>query len=335
MNGRLLRAVGRLCVPAALGTLLAATTVASVGEAASSAAPGNTSPPAVSGTAKVGSTLTVSTGTWNGSPSTYGYQWQRCTATACTDVTGATQKAYAVTSSDVGRALRAVVTATNVDGLSTANSNRTAVVPAVPGVPASTVRPSISGDAVVGESLDADRGQWSGNPTSYRYQWLRCDDTATYCFAIDGATGSSYGVRNADIYQTLRVEVTAKNANGVTTAQSAPSTVVQPIAPEVVAGNKRPTLRFRSLVRRSGHAYARFTVCDDSGRISVIERDAKPRQLAYIRRFAVTTRACVTASRTWMPAPRFRTRGAFVVTLRAVDKSGQSSRFVSRTLRWR
>jgi hypothetical protein len=44
---------------------------------------------------------------------------------------------------------------------------------------------------------------------------------------------------------------------------------------------------------------------------------------------------CVTASRNWRPAPRFRTKGRFVVTLRAVDKSRASSRFASRSLVWR
>lgn len=315
-------------------TLASAAVVVGVGRAASLSAPANTSPPAVSGTAKVGSTLTVSNGTWTGSPTTFSYQWQRCTTTSCANISGETQKTYVVTSTDVDHALRAVVTATNADGLSTANSNKTSVVPAVTGMPKNTTSPSISGDAVVGESLDADKGQWTGTPTSFSYQWLRCDNTGVYCFAIDGATGSSYGVRLADVFQHLEVAVTAKNASGVTTATSAPTALVQPIAPRAVPGNKRPTLKARSLLRRGNRVYARFTVCDDSGRISVIERDAKPRQLAYIRKFAVTTRSCITATRSWTPAPRFRTRGSFVVTLRAVDKSGASSPFVSRTLRW-
>jgi hypothetical protein len=33
-----------------------------------------------------------------------------------------------------------------------------------------------------------------------------------------------------------------------------------------------------------------------------------------------------------VPASRFRTKGRLVVTLRAVDKSGASSKFVSRSL---
>jgi len=149
--------------------------------AANAAAPGNTTPPAISGTAKVGSTLTVSNGAWSGSPTSYSYQWQRCTSSTCTNIAGETMKTYDVTSTDAGHALRAVVTATNEDGLSTANSNKTAVVPAASGAPVVTGRPTISGDAIVGESLTASKGQWNGSPTSFGYQWLRCDQNGAFC----------------------------------------------------------------------------------------------------------------------------------------------------------
>jgi hypothetical protein len=227
------------------------------------------------------------------------------------------------------------VTATNADGLSTAHTSQTAVVPAVAGAPKNTLPPVILGDAWVGQTLRAAHGQWSGDPTSFAYQWLRCDLSGGDCFAIDGATGETYGVRLADVYSTLRVDVTGKNANGVTTARSDATNMVQPLQPVVVAGNQTPKLTFLSLKRRGLRAYARFRVCDDSGRISVIERDSKSRRLPYVRKYTVYTQSCTTASRTWKPAPRFRTKGRFLVTLRAVDKSGQSSRFTSRWLRWK
>lgn len=299
------------------------------------AAPSNTTPPAISGEARVGATLTVSNGTWTGSPVEYQYQWQRCSGSTCSNIAGSTQRTYVVTSADAGRSLRAVVTAINADGLSTANSAQTAVVPAVTGAPVNTSAPTIVGDEWVGATLRAEQGTWSGNPTGYAYQWLRCDGNGADCFAIVGARGSTYGVRFADVYSTLRVEVRAQNANGVTTARSAATGIILPFEPVVVTGNKAPTLRFLSLKRLGNRVYARFRVCDDSGRISVIERDSKPRTLGYVRRFAVTTRTCVTATRSWTPAPRFRTAGRFFVTLRAVDKSGRSSRFVTRSLVWR
>jgi hypothetical protein len=286
----------------------------------------------VTGTAKVGQTLSVSNGTWTGAPTSYAYQWQRCsTAVTCADIAGATAQTYKLVPADSGRTIRAIVTAKNADGSSTATSNQTGVVGAT-GAPAATTRPGILGYPAVGETLEAANGQWTGSPTSYAYQWLRCDDAGNYCFPVTGATGRTYGVRFADVYSTLRVRITATNANGSAAATSDATDLVQPVKPVVVAGNKRPTLKFISLKRIGVRVYARFSVCDDSGRISVIERDAKRGTLAYVRKFAVSTTSCVTATRSWVPAARFRTKGRFVVTLRAVDKSGQSSAFVSRSL---
>ena len=82
--------------------------------------------------------------------------------------------------------------------------------------------------------------------------------------------------------------------------------------------------------------YARFRVCDDgAGRVTVVQRDVKTGAAAYTRRFAVRTFAsCGVFSRSWIPAPRFRTQGRHVVTLRAVDtsrrQSGTASRFLVR-----
>jgi hypothetical protein len=298
----------------------------------SAVAPVNTTAPAVSGTAKVGSTLTTTNGTWSGSPTSYTYQWQRCGGSStCTNIAGATKPTYAIVAADAGRALRAVVTATNADGNASANSDQTDVVAAT-GAPKSTLRPVILGDAFVGQTLRATNGRWSGAPTSFSFQWFRCDASGGDCFRI-GVSGRTYGVRFADVYSTLRVDVTAKNANGSATADSASTDLVQPVEPVKVAGNKAPTLRFISLKRIGLRVYARFTVCDDGAKgVSVIERDSKRKALAYVRKYTVVPRPCVTATRTWKPAPRFRTKGRFIVTLRAVDKSGSSSAFVSRSL---
>jgi hypothetical protein len=287
----------------------------------------------VSGTPKVGQTLTVSNGTWTGSPTGYDYQWQRCTsATSCTDIASASSQSYKAVAADAGRMLRAVVTASNADGKSTANSNQTDVV-AASGSPQNTARPAIAGSAIVGEELTASSGSWNGSPTSYEYQWLRCDELGAYCFPIAGATGKTYGVRFADVYSTLRVRVVAKNAQGSAAARSAATDLVEPLQPEVTPGNKAPTIKFLSLRRVGIRVFARFTVCDDGAKaVSVIERDAKRSQLAYVRKYSVVPSSCRTATRSWVPAPRFRTRGTFVVTLRAVDKSGASSKFVSRRL---
>jgi hypothetical protein len=224
------------------------------------------------------------------------------------------------------------VTATNADGQSTAHSNLTTAV-ATTGAPVNTARPTVGGDAIVGHTLTVDNGTWNGAPTAFRYQWIQCDRFGSGCVGIPGATGKTYGVRFADVSGTLRVVVTARNANGSTSRISTQSDVVEPLPVVHVAGNKAPTITFLSLKRLGVRVYARFRVCDDAAKgVTVVERDSKARALAYVRRFTVTPNKCVVATRSWIPAPRFRTKGRFVVTLRAIDKSRASSGFASRSL---
>jgi hypothetical protein len=313
-----------------LGTVLAGLVLAS---AASAAAPVNTSPPSLAGTARVGQTLTVSNGTWSGSPTTYTHQWQRCTSsTSCVDIANAVSASYVVRPADGGDRLRAVVYAINADGKTSAASDLSPTIPET-GLPVNTVRPSVAGDAVVGHTLTAENGTWTHTPTTYAYQWVQCDHFAASCIDIPGATGRTYGVRLADAYGTLRVDVTARNAAGQATRRSTPSDVVQPLTPMTVPGNKAPAIRFLSLRRLGNRVYARFRVCDDAAKgVTIVERDSKARALGYVRKFTVVPNRCVVATRSWTPAPRFRTRGRFIVTLRAVDKSRASSRFVTRSL---
>jgi hypothetical protein len=85
-----------------------------VGPVATTAVLIATAPPAITGDAKVGRTLAVSTGTWSPSPRAYGYAWQRCNVNGrlCASIPGATAPSYVVTAADAGHALTAVVTAT-------------------------------------------------------------------------------------------------------------------------------------------------------------------------------------------------------------------------------
>lgn len=106
--------------------------------AAAGSAPAYTTQPAISGSPVVGQTLTVSNGAWSGTtPISFGYQWQRCDATAkkCDLISGATAQSYTVTSSDAGHTLLVAVTATNSAGSQIGFTQPTAVVtaPLAPG----------------------------------------------------------------------------------------------------------------------------------------------------------------------------------------------------------
>jgi hypothetical protein len=88
--------------------------------------------------------------------------------------------------------------------------------------------PTISGTAEIGITLVATRGTWSNGPTSFHFQWVRCDTTGAACVAIGGATTKIYTVTSNDQGHTLRVAVAAHNASGSASASSAPTVVVPP-----------------------------------------------------------------------------------------------------------
>ncbi len=97
--------------------------------------------------------------------------------------------------------------------------------------PTNTAEPTISGNPTVGSTLTATQGSWSNDPTSFSYQWVRCPadggpgDGST-CAAISGATTLAYVPGNGDVGSTLRIRVTATNADGSTTAASNHTAVV-------------------------------------------------------------------------------------------------------------
>lgn len=119
---------------------------------ASGAAPANTAPPSVSGTAQVGSTLTAANGSWSGTPTGYTYAWSRCDQNggSCSTISGATAQTHQLQQVDVGSTLRVAVTATNASGSTQATSVPTAVVTAVT-VPSSNGCPSGTGAIQVGD----------------------------------------------------------------------------------------------------------------------------------------------------------------------------------------
>lgn len=100
-------------------------------------APTVTGNPAISGTARVGRSLSASTGTWTGS-STLSYQWFRCTSVGrdnptstpsrCTAISGATLDTYEINSVDRTKFIRVRVTGTNIGGSKAIFSQSTVAV---------------------------------------------------------------------------------------------------------------------------------------------------------------------------------------------------------------
>src|SRR5262245_18875876 len=125
--------------------------LASVGSAEAHAAPRNTSPPTISGSANVGSQLTANKGQWSGTdPITYRYQWVRCDENggSCSNIGGANDDKYTLKNPDADNTIRVRVVATNADGSASATSVPTAVVKNAP-TPAPTGCPSGNGTIAV------------------------------------------------------------------------------------------------------------------------------------------------------------------------------------------
>lgn len=121
-----------------------------------------------------------------------------------------------------------VLTSAEVTADYNSTSARYAATPTcpIPAAPSNSVAPSISGTTAYGATLTAANGTWSGNPTSYTYQWRRASSSGGTYSDIAGATSQSYTLATADIGNYLKVNVTATNAGGSNAALSTASSQI-------------------------------------------------------------------------------------------------------------
>ncbi len=254
------RPTGRIFLLLTFVTVVALVVAGSAGGRITEA-PRNNGAPTVSDTqgnplttVKPGDTVQGNNGSWFCNPPYPGmttckfdFQWERCNVGggSCVQIPGATAQRYQTTQQDAGSRLRVAVTATNYDcnqpGTECrfvsvgAYSGQTPIV-ATPVVvvakPASTGPPTISGEASEREVLTATDGSWSGPaPITTARQWLRCDAAGNGCASIPAATAPTYMVVGADVGLTIRVSASATNSGGTSSALSAPTPVVTPLAP--------------------------------------------------------------------------------------------------------
>ena len=174
--------------------------------------------PTISGTAKVGKTLTAKAGTFS-MAGKVSYQWLRNGAA----ISGATASTYTLRSADQGKRISVRTTlkpTTPGYGHAVRSSAQTAKV-VIGDAPKATTLPKISGTVKVGKKLTATRGSWSLTGLTYTYRWQRDGKDIT------GATKSTYVLTKADAGKKIRVKVTASRAGYTTgTARSNPTVAV-------------------------------------------------------------------------------------------------------------
>jgi len=206
--------------------------------------PANQSSPNVDGVPAPGRMVAADVGIWSGLPGGYGYQWKLCDGDGanCDAIDGATGASFTPTSDDVGSTLRVDVTGSNDNG-SSAPVESSASPAVLPGPPVNQTPPTIDGTAQEDETLFADPGTWSDDPTDYRYQWRRCDEGPPLsCDDIPGATDSWYTAVADDVGYVLEVRVVATDPAGDSApADSDPTDEVIPalsenLSPPTISG---------------------------------------------------------------------------------------------------
>ncbi|HEY3544963.1 MAG TPA: hypothetical protein VGK17_02590 [Propionicimonas sp.] len=152
--------------------------------------------PFISGTARVGSTLTANPGIWSPAPSAYSYQWYRSGQA----LAGATTRTRVLTAGDLGSTMTVAVRGSKAGypAVSTVSGPTGRVVAGT----LSAGAPTISGTPKVGATLTAVAGNWGPSPVTLTYRWYRGGKV------VAGATRSTYGLVAADRGKKISVQVT-------------------------------------------------------------------------------------------------------------------------------
>jgi hypothetical protein len=120
---------------------------------------------------------------------------------------------------------------TDVGSASTSATSTAQIAAAAAQPPRSTEPPAVSGVPHETDTLTTTNGFWSGSPTGFQYQWLRCaTPTGDSCVVVPGASASTYTLVHGDVGSTMRARVRAQNAVGTSLpADSAPTAPVTPL----------------------------------------------------------------------------------------------------------
>jgi hypothetical protein len=170
---------------------------------------------AITGTAKVGETLTADiSGVTNGT-GTAAYQWKRDGQ----NIAGATSGTYLLTGADNGKAITLVVSFSGNTG-SLTSAATAAVTEDQQGKDALQGTVSITGTAKVGETLTAYVSGITNGTGTVAYVWKRGNDV------IAGETGDTYVLTGADTGENITVTVSFSGNSGSITSN--PTATVQP-----------------------------------------------------------------------------------------------------------
>lgn len=109
--------------------------------------------------------------------------------------------------------------------------------------PSNSAPPTIDGPAQEGQTLVANAGGWKGTqPITYSARWLRCDVGGGNCVFVSSPNQSTYRLGGDDVGKTIRVAVTASNAEGQATTRSRPTATIRPAPANAPSNTSAPTI---------------------------------------------------------------------------------------------
>jgi hypothetical protein len=183
--------------------------------------------PTITGTAKMGATLTAKSTAWSPAPVTLKYQWYRDGAS----IDGAVASTYQLIAADANTAIGVAVTGSKAGYAS--QTKWSADLAISPGTLTVTPTPTITGVAKVGTTLTAKSTAWSPAPVTLKYQWTRGG------LPIAGATNSTYKLAAADANALIAVAVTGTKTGY---ASQTKTSTAKKITPATLTATPKPTI---------------------------------------------------------------------------------------------
>ncbi|MCB9620440.1 MAG: hypothetical protein H6724_13465 [Sandaracinus sp.] len=181
--------------------------------------PSNVVAPVVSGTPTEDETLSCTTGSWTGTtPISYTFQWRRDGS----PILGATATTYTLVTADVGTLVDCVVTATNVGGSDSQDSNDLGPIASSGGgvAPTITVAPVLAWTVAHGSSPTITEGTYTGDAGTWTYNLVRLPSTNVLS-GVSKATVEAYVAdRATDVGPSWKVVGTITNGTGADSADS-------------------------------------------------------------------------------------------------------------------
>ncbi|WP_143483549.1 S8 family serine peptidase [Propionicimonas paludicola] len=162
----------------------------------------------ITGTPRVGSTLSASAARSIVSAA-YGYEWSRNGAPIASGPT------LTLTAADANAVIQVRVTGKLAGYSWSSESSPTSAVG--PGILSKSKSPTATGTFRAGKTVSASKGTWSPSPSSYSYRWLRNGKS------ISGATKSKYKLTSKDRGKKISVRVTVSKPGYTTTSATSSS----------------------------------------------------------------------------------------------------------------